>query len=298
MEPQSPEPKVTTPREQPETSTPQAPSMQTYQNDLAMAMDATDASVVQELLETARERESVAKDEVTKTHQRKWYVVLSIIFILLAIGVGFYGIRHYLRLTVPVQKNFSVGVFGSTEPYVATSTTIGALLQSLKENSATLPEGKPLLVPIVSNEATLAPVAKPEFFSFIGASPTEPLAASFEVIRLGVINTGSTAEPFIIASVPDPEVASKELLIAEPELLKLFAPALGIDLSSHVDEIGKGFTGQYLYNLPVRNLRYYDINSGSAETLLLYAYATEHTIVMTTNPEVLKAIYDTIIRQR
>lgn len=297
--PQSPIPQ--TPGSAPTPVVPQptksAPVMQTYQDDLSKAMDATDATVVQELLETARERESVAKDEVTKGRQRKWYVTLSIVFIILAIGMAAYGIRYYMRLTVPVQQNFSVGVFGSTEPYVASTTSITAVLQSLREKSATVPEHKPLLVPLVTDATTLSPISKADFFSFINATPTEPLAASFDTIRLGVINTGTDVVPFIIASVPDPEVGSKELLIAETDILNLFYKALAIDLSAHADEVGKGFTGGYMYNIPIRTLTYYDVQTGIARPLILYGYVTERTVVMTTSPDVLKSIYETIIRQ-
>ncbi len=269
----------------------------TYEDDVAKAMNATDASVVQELLTTARERETVQEEFKKNAHQRKWYGLFSAIFIILALAGFGYGTYHYYKLTVPVKQRFSVGVFPSTAPIVVSETDVRKTITELSALSS-LSEGKPMLVPFVTDGATLTPVNKDEFFSFLESSPSEPLLASIDIARLGIMNTGLQNTPFLIFSVVDPEVASKELLIAEPALLQLFYKALGIDIASHVSLAGKGFESTYLYNLPVRRLTVEDTETGETPTVLLYGYATNNIVVITTKPEVLKAVYDTIIRQR
>ena len=287
----------------PEETTPQTPTQEaphpvvhTYQEDLALAMDTTDAKVVQELLQTARERETIAKEEVVESRQKGWYTTGATILILLAVGAIGYGVYYFTHLTVPVQKNYSVGVFANTTPIIAPDTTIATALATLTSLD-TLPENKPTLVPIVVDRETLAPLEKTDFFAFINARASEPFQTAMSLVRLGVMNTGRTITPFLIFSVQQPDIATKEFLIAEPKLLELFAPALGITLSTHTEEIGKSFESSYMYNLPVRTLRYTDPTTNEERILLFYGYATDTVIVLGTDPTVLKAVYDTIIRQ-
>lgn len=268
----------------------------TYEDDVSKAMNATDATVVQELLATARAKEIAQKEYLTGIHQRKWYGVLSALFLLLAAAGFGYALFHYSSLTVPAQPQVSVGVFPSTSPIAIADTDIRQTLAQL--SALPLDPGKPALIPLVTDPATLAPLTKEQFFRFIEAAPSEPFAAMMGIVRLGVVNTGRENKPFVILSVPDAQIASKEFLIAEPSLLQLFYRALGIDLSKHVAEVGQSFTGTYLYNLPVRVLATEDPQTNLSSTTLLYGYVTGNTIVIATDPQVLKSVYDTIIRQQ
>lgn len=272
------------------------PVMETYQSDLSRAMNTTDAKVVQELLATAREREEVTKDEEVKTRQRGWYISASLILILFALGTAAYGVYHYLHLTVPVTKTLSVGVFPSTDPIVSNETTIKDTVAKLK--AAALPEKKPYLVPIVIDKQTLTLLSPTQFFSFLEAAPSEPFVKSMDDIRLGVVNMGDTVETFIIASTPNAETAAKEFLIAEPNIVRMFYRAVGIDITKHINEIGQSFQSGYLYNIPVRTLSYTDPSDGKDHLLILYGYVTDHIAVLTTKPEVLKMVYDAIISQK
>jgi hypothetical protein len=273
------------------------PIAQTYQGDLAKAMDATDARVVQELLETAREREAIEKDEATKQSQRGWYIAGSIILLVLAIAVSVYGVYYFMRLTVPVERTFSVGVFPSTDVIVAPTTDIRTVAKNLTLDTSLI-ESRPTLVSLVEDDSSLRLLSVEDFFSFIEAAPPEPLVASIDTIRLGAMRSEGEVTPFLIAAVPDPEVSSKELLLNEPELLRYFYRALGIDISSHLTEIGKGFVREYVFNLPVRTLYSAPKEGEESKVVLMYGYATDNIIVITQKPEVLKAIYETIIRQR
>lgn len=269
----------------------------TYEDDMARAMDATDAQVVQELLANAREREAIMKEEQVKRHQRGWYTAGAIILLILALGALAYGVYHYTRLTVPAQKSLSVGVFPSTDIIVASTTDIATVLETTLADT-TLTEERPYLVSLVVNENNPTLLSRQEFFSFIEATPTEPFIAAIDTVRLGVINIGKETVPFIIVSVPDPEIASKEFLIAESKLIEMMHKALHVDLATQTLQAGKGFTSEYMYNLPVRTIRYTDPLDNQERTLLLYGYTTDNTVVFTTRPEVLKAIYETIVRQR
>ena len=267
----------------------------TYQDDLSKAMNATDAKVVQEMLETAREKEELMLEKSKRESQRRLYSILSFFFVVVALVAIGYGYYYYRTLTVPVTRTYSVGVFPSTEPIVADDTDIRKVTEMQK--TTTLPEDKPTLAMIVAEANNLVPLTTNQFFQFIEAQPSEPFAGAIDAIRLGAMNTGVENVPFIILSVPDREVASKEFLIAEPDLLEIFYKALGIDISEHEEEIGRSFSGEYLYNLPVRSITSKNAATGEETLTLLYGYVTDHIVVITTQPEVLKQVYDTIIRQ-
>ncbi|MFZ4500097.1 MAG: hypothetical protein ACOYMZ_01205 [Minisyncoccia bacterium] len=268
----------------------------TYEDDLARSMNVSDAKVVQELLTSAREREGVLKEEVQKRKARGWYTTGAIILILAALASAGYGVYHYLRLTVPVQQSVSIGVFPSTAPVDASTTTIEAVIAAF-EADTTLIDDKPYLVDLVSDEKAQVLLNNAQLFSFIGAAPTEPFATSLGVIRLGVMNTANGTVPFLIASLPNPEIANKEFLIAETKLLFMFSKALNISTATIAPETSQEFVGEYRYNLPVRVL--YTANTVGVRGLtMLYGSATDNIVVITTTPEILKAIYDTIIRQQ
>ncbi len=268
----------------------------TYADDLAKAMDATDAKVVQQMLSEGREREEITTEEKVRESQKRWYRAGAIILLLATSASLVYGVYYYNRLTVPAQHTPSVGVFPSTEVVLSSTTDIRKVIDELRADT-NLSTNKPTLVPLVNDEKTLTLLSVQELFSFFETTPSEPLLASFDVIRLGVMNIGSENVPFVIASVNNTEVAAKELLIAESQLLQMFYRPLGIDLAQHSQEIGKGFVGEYMYNIPVRTLRY-DNEEQSGNLLFFYGKATDEIVVFTTKPEVLKAIYDSLIRQQ
>lgn len=269
----------------------------TYQDDVARAMNATDAAVVQELLETAREKEVQQKAYSTSIHQRKWYSVYAVSLILLAL-IGFvFAFIYYTRLTVPIQERVSVGVFPNTAPIAIDQTDIRQTLSTLALDG-TLKEGKPTLVPLVTDSSTLTPITKESFFSFIEARPSEPFAAAIDTIRLGTMNTGEKNVPFIILSAYDQQIISKELLIAEPQLLSLFYRSLSIDLSKYIARAGEEFQGVYRYNLPLRVLPQDPTTvEGTMAPILLYGFVSDRVVVITTDDNVLKAVYDMLVRQ-
>ncbi len=302
-EPVQPVPQVMQPGQQIPTvqesrDEPQRPkAVETYQSDLARAMDTTEAKAVQELLETAREKEAYEKEREVVHHQRSWYTTGGIILILLALGAAAYGVWYYRNLTVSVAPRPAAGVFQSLEPIVASDTTIETSVASLTTNES-IPEGKPFVVPIVGDSAARAALDPESALAFMKVNLGEPFLATISLVRFGVMNTGDRVSPFIIFSTPTPELATKEFLIAEPTLLEKVRPALNITTTSNTSDIGTSFVSKYMYNLPVRILTATDIDTQVQTILLYYGYATDNTIVLATDPTVLKAVYDTIIRQR
>ncbi len=270
------------------------PIIHTYGDDMAHAMDATDAKVVAELLETARERESSVKNEEHIRDERAWYSAGAVILLVLALAAGGYSYYHYRHLTVPAVPTYSVGVFPSIDQIVANDTTITSILTSL-ETLDNLSINKPTLVPVTDGDGTL--LSNEEFFTFIDAKLSEPFQTAIDIVRFGVMDNGTAVEPFLIFYVRDPEVATKEFLIAEPDFLEFFSSTLGINPADHQAEIGKSFVSEYRYNLPFRTLSAVDTETNTRNLLLYYGYATDHTIVMATDPAVLKAVYDGIINQ-
>ena len=270
-------------------------SIHTYADDLSRALDTTDAVVVQELLTEGREREAEEKQEGIRTHQRAWYKAGATILIICTLLASGYSVYYYTNLTVPTEKALSVGVFPSTEIIVAGETDIRKAVEAIK-NSKSLGNEKPYLVPLVSNGDTLALLTTSELFSFFEAKASEPLITSFNLLRLGVMNIGEENTTFVIGVTKDAEISAKELLIAEPDLLQMLYRALGINLENHSSEIGKPFAGEYLYNIPVRTLRY-DDESEKGKLLFFYARVSDEIVVFTTSPSVLKAIYEGLIHQ-
>lgn len=259
------------------------------------AMDTTEAAAVQELLETARAKEAYELEKDTVHRQRKWYSAGAFILIILTLGAVGFGVYYYQSLTVRVVQPPTVGVFQSLAPIDTSVTDISTLIKTLTTNDS-LSEGKPLLVPLVDAAGTaLSPDAT---LGFLQIKAGEPLIATLSLARLGVMNTGTSVSPFLIFSTPTPELATKEFLIAEPKLLEMVAPTLDIDLTVTARDIGTSFNSVYMYNLPVRTLKATNVDTQEETILLYYGYATDNTIVVATNPTVLKAIYDTIIRQR
>lgn len=279
-----------------EENIPTKKSIHTYADDLSKALDTTDATVVQELLAEGREREAQEKQENVRTHQRAWYKAGAIILIactLLSLG---YSVYHYTQLTVPAEKAVSVGVFPSTEVIVVEDTDIRKVVDLIKENP-TIENGRPYLVPLVNDPSTLTLLTPSEMFSFFEAKASEPLITSFNLLRFGVMGSEEKHIPFIIGVTKDTEVSTKELLIAEPSLLQMLYRPLDIDIAGHAEEIGRDFSGEYLYNIPVRTLRY-DSETEKGKLLFFYARVTDDIVVFTSSPSTLKAIYDSLIRQR
>lgn len=271
-------------------------AVRTYEHDMARAMNVTDAKTVQVLLNNARDRETLDIVEKYNKKARRWYTAGSIFLLLKALAALGYGAYHYQRLTVPIIDSTSVGVFTSTDPIVASTTTIESVLEQFMVDDQSLSINKPYLIELVEDVPTQTLLSNAALFSFLGATPTEPFSTSLDAVRLGVVDTGEKTTPFIIASTTTPDIAIKEFLIAEPTLLTQFTRALAIDTTSITPETVPTFIGEYRYNVPVRTL--YTIDSSGNKTLtLLYAPITENIIVLTTDPAVLKTLYDTILRQ-
>jgi hypothetical protein len=285
----------TTPPVEPVEQTPK-PAMHTYANDLANALDTTDATVIQQIMKEGKEREADEAAAVVERREQAWYKAGAIILILCTLGAGGYSAYYYTHLTVPAEKTPSVGVFPSTTTVVAPDTSITKVLASLGTNE-TLEDGRPYLIPLVSDERTLTLLSNTALFSFFEANPSEPFLTSFHILRYGVMKQGTVYVPFIIGSTKDTDISTKELLIAEPDLLQMLHKPLGIDLTLHAPEIGKSFSGGYMFNIPVRTLRY-DTEEKKGELLFLYGRASEDIVVFTTAPSALKAIYDSLIQQR
>ncbi len=289
-----PETPLPTHPQEPHAPEPQGPIIHTYEDDLSLAMNTTEASVVQDLLKTAREREEGERNRIETHKQKRWYTAGAVILILLGLGAATYGVYYFRTLTVPVVPTASVGVFQSTAP-VATESATPLQIVTNADTDTSIPLNKPVLVPLTLDGA---PRSYEDTLTYLGMEFGEPFAAAFSIARLGIYRTDDGASPFVILYAPNPEIASKELLIAEPKLLEALAPLLRIDTLQPINEVGTSFTSTYMYNLPVRTLISRNIDTNIETITLYYGYATDQTVVIASNPQVLKSVYDTIIRQR
>ncbi len=296
----------------------------TYQDDMSKAMNATDVKEVQTMLNQAREQEAEVTIVATEQKEKSWYSASSFILVILTLGVLAYGTYYYLHLTVPIQPAVSVGVFSNTDAIAVNTTTVTEALATLR-TSTTLPVGKPVLVNLVTDTQSNTPVTNTQLYSFIGADLSQPLQAAIGSAKLGIVNTGKDILPFVVISVPDPEKASNALTSEEPTLMSEFskvfstaetpiptAPAgdsqqaalSNLVASQSTPQVTPAsvttthtFQSQYFYNLPVRSVTEIDPKTGEKRIVFLYGYANNNVIVITSTPEVLKAVYDTIITQ-
>lgn len=271
----------------------QSALLQSYQTDIAKALDTTEAPIVQKLLEDARAREGEQKDERVRTKERKWYTFGAMVFLFFALCALGYGIYYYSRLTVPVQKELSVGVFPESAPIPISTTDIGRVVETLGETTASFPE-RPLLLQLQNETAT--PLSKQQLFSFFESRPSEPFLSVFSIIRYGAVALEKPI-PFVLLGAPDGELASKELLIAEKELLNLFYRPLAIAIGDYEENTDMTFTEEYSYNLPIRTLFLTKKEGGSAP-VLFYGYVTNNIIIFSTDTRALKLVYDRIISQK
>lgn len=267
----------------------------TYEDDMAQAMDVTDAKVVQELMFTARERETIEETQKHNKKAKKWYTAFSILFILIAFAALSYGTYHYNSLTIPATNTISVGVFPTTDSFVASSSTLETFFAQLQD-SKTLIKNKPYLATLVTDTATQNLLTNNALFSFIGAQFTEPFITSLSAVRVGVFDKGNEVVPFIIASAIDQDITIKEFLIAEPTMVKEFARALSLTDTEITPEATNTFVSEYRYNLPVRTL-YTTTPSGEKVLTILYGFITKNIVLITTDPLILKTAYDTVLRQ-
>jgi hypothetical protein len=250
---------------------------------------------LQNLISEGRARENSEKEAVVLARQKSWYRLGSIVLIVFTLSATAYTFFYYMRLTVPVEKSASVGVFPSTEPIATTPGDVRSVLENLK--SKNLEEGKPYLVTLVPDINSQVLLTPTELLSFFESKPSEPFINSFSILRWGSVKVDGGNIPFIIGSVKDAEISTKEFLIAEKSLLQNIYQPLGIDLSKYNQEIGEGFVGEYIFNIPARSLRH-NSSEGVSELVLLYAKVTDDIVVFTTSPNALKAIYENIIRQQ
>lgn len=267
-----------------------------YDDDLSKALDTTDAAVVQTLLNDARDREEEARQRQKAIVERRWYVTVASILIITAVLFAGFSFFHFQSLTVPAIEQISIGVFPTTNAIPVNTTDIRQLLATAAARTDT-PNGKAFLFSLTSDNQTNTPLSDDQTIAFTELKISEPLRMVLQNIHLGGYNNGTTVTPFIIAGVKDPEIASKELLVNEPSLLQQFYTALGITLKNYTTEIGDQFTGTYISNLSVRSLVKKNNTTEKTETVLLYGYTTDRILVITTTPEALKAVYETVIKQ-
>lgn len=283
-----PEEKKETPEEQIKSAL-----IQSYQTDIAKALDTTDAPLVQKLLEEGREREGEQQNEIVRTKERKWYTFGAVVFLFFALCALGYSIYYYSRLTVPVQKELSVGVFPESAPIPTSTTDIRRVVETLGEITAPFPE-RPLLLQLQNETAT--PLSKQELFSFFESRPSEPFLSVFSTVRYGAVALEKPI-PFVLLGAPDGELASKELLIAEKELLNLFYRPLAIPIGDYDENTDMAFKEEYSYNLPIRTL-FLTKKEGGSVPVLFYGYVTNNIIIFSTDTRALKLVYDRIISQK
>lgn len=272
------------------------PVVHTFDADLALAMDTTDAKVVQELLQNARERELIDKETKILKKQRGWYKAGGIILLLFAVLTIGYSIYYYNNLTVDVEDKVRVGIFPSIDPVDTSNTTFENTVQKILNTEISVE--KPYLVPLVYDLNSLNSLSKEDLIKYIGAKSSEPFLKTILVMNYGIMNDNFQNVPFFIFYVSDAEIAAKEFMIAESDLLKNFGPSLNIEIERYGQEIGKSFTSGHMYNLPVRTHRTIDPDTRSETILFYYGYVTDKIIVLSTNPTVLRVLYDTIIKQQ
>lgn len=297
-----------TPKPATQTTTPQAPQetvepepeyekvalSRTYENDLSNAMSVTDAKVVQTMLRDARNREELENIIKKEKRARKWYVAGSIFLFIATLAAIGYSVYHYQKLTVPVVEYVSVGVFPTTPITSIQETTISTVLQNL--NPDDFPEGRPYLIDLVNNNETRELLTNTQLFNFIEAPVNEPFTATFSVVRMGVMKKEGALIPFIIGSTENPENTLRELSIAEPSLIAYFERSLPVQTDLIAPDSLSTFTSEYRFNIALRSL-YTTTLEGIRRLTIFYGLINDQTAIIATEPEIVRAVYETLIKQ-
>ena len=276
------------PQKKEEVST---PLLHSYTSDMATSMQATDAKTVQELLELAREKESVTEELVMK-QQLGWVFILGAIVSFAAAGgaLWFVWSEHNQSRTVPITKQVRPVVFQQLATVSTTNTDIREVLEEGKK--ATLSLNVPYVIPLVK-DATQDPLAPGDFFNFIEGAAPPGLVAQIVAARVGVVATGTETVPFILFSTDNPGGLSAELTKAEPALLRTLYRGLGIDITAGASIFNKPFTAGYISNVPVRTL----LNSEN-NTVAVYGFIAPQTVIITPSVAAFKAVHQTILLQQ
>jgi hypothetical protein len=167
--------------------------MQTFKSDLSKAMNATEVSDVQDILQNAREREVAEKENEENRKKRSVYTFGGLLVLIVATLALLYAIYYYNKLTVPVQERYSVGIFQKSAPIFIDKIKVESVFDDVEN---TVGDSKPLVLSLVRSESEQIEINKKEFFDYLGAKVTEPFFTPIQVVRLGEVFEGNTNTPF------------------------------------------------------------------------------------------------------
>ncbi|HSE57036.1 MAG TPA: hypothetical protein VLB02_03050 [Candidatus Paceibacterota bacterium] len=298
MEPEKQQPPVA-PNSTPEAAVPPAPAApphatlaHSYSEDLAKAMQTTDAAEVQELLSMAREKETVIKqaEEEKKTN---WVFVLGTMLCFAVSGAVLWFIwdRFEQAQPVPIERVEQPVIFSQLAPIDTTTTDIRETVQHLR-TTATLELNTPTVIPLIT--AAGEPLSPDEFLKFSEGAIPIGLREQTIALQLGAIATGTTVVPFVLLTGKDQEALTAQLRLAEPELLRGLYRALGIEISELMALFKTPFADDYVSNAPLRVLR----KPGAEVPVFLYGFITNQSVVVTTDTAAFQQIYDAAITGR
>ncbi len=272
---------------------PEVPLSRSYAEDLAHAMQATDAKTVQELLTLAREKETVIT-EAEEEQKTNWVFILGAMLCFAAVGIACWFIwnRYQDTRPVPIERTYSQAVFSQLSPIDSSKTDIREVVRTL-QTTAPLSFNTPTIVPLVTASSS-EPLAPSAFFTFIEGEVPPSLLSAITAVRLGGIATGDTVIPFIIITGTDQGALTQELRTAEPTLVRTFYRALGITIAAAPELLTASFQDEYISNISVRTIHTGNINTPS----LVYGFISDESVVITTNTAAFARIYDVSITAR
>lgn len=280
--PATPEAPAPTPTSEPEKT--HAPIVHSYAEDLAQAMQATDASTVQDLLALAREKETaIAINE----HEKKtsWLFIAGAVICFLVSGGMLYYVWNQYELSKPVSltRTAATVTFPQLPLMEANKTDIREVVSYLK-TKAPVELRKPAIVPIVTGTEPLEPIA---FMQFIEGELPPVILQQVTSIRIGVVATGTEAIPFLVFGTNDRDKLTSAFLAGEGELLRATYRALGVSIAENPTILETPFVGDNISNIPVRKL----LDPATKELVALYGFSGDHLLVLTTNQSAFQDIY-------
>ncbi len=278
-----------TPAVEPEPAQ-ETPLVHSYSDDMAKAMQATEAGAVQELLAMAREKEETSL-KTEKERKTSWLFILGAFLCFAAAGAALWVLwNSYQRsMPVPVQRERQV-IFSQLMLVNAESTDIREVVSNAKSH-ADLRINTPYTIALI--DANGLPLEPDAFMAFAEGNLPADFLSAIDTVRLGIVATGNTASPFILLQGKEGSSLTQKLSNIEPVLVRAFYRALGIDIRDQAEIFDQPFETIYVNNVPVRAV------TGTGNTpVAFYGFAEAQTAIITTDKDAFNAVYLGILGQQ
>ncbi len=262
------------------------PNLRTYQSDIADAVKDTSGSVVKVAVAQAQKR--VVKRTYVDTKKSVYLLLVSILLILgsaLAIAI-FFIFKSRMVVTAPPKIVISqvIPTEASSDVLIAPGTSIGAAYKATRTNAKGAANSLVrLLFYQGTSTITNPPLDALTFSTLLSSTIPTSLARSFSPDFTTGLQIRDSGQFFVVYKTSSYEDAFAGMLKWEPTMAADLQDFLSINTS--ISSLG-AFQDVIIKNKDVRELQ---DNAGTP--ILMYSFADQNTLVITTNENTLKEIF-------